>query len=121
MSKEKVSYKFDEAVLKAMVELEGFKLEEAKLTYQQRKDLPAGAFCGPKRTYPAHDPAHIRNALSRLKTFKPKGMKKILKCVCGRARRAKIESEVCKKAGFQEAKMIEWYLERHKDEFCDIC
>lgn len=114
-------YEFDESVLKAMVELEGFSFEEAKLSYQKRKDLPASAFCGPKRTYPAHDAPHIRNAITRLMQHKPKGWRKILKCVCGRAVKAKVESAVCKKAGFQEAKILKWYLERHKDELCAQC
>ena len=61
--------KFDETILKAMVELEGFSFEEAKLTYAKRQALPNSAFCGPKRTYPAHDKAHVRNAFARLSQF----------------------------------------------------
>lgn len=114
-------YEFDEEILKAMVEFEGLSFQEAKLSYQKRKDLPTSAFCGPKRTYPAHDAPHIRNAIQRLMQHKPKGWRKILKCICARARRAKVESDVCKKAGFHEAKILKWFLKRHKDdlEFCE--
>ena len=40
-------------------------LEESVLSYQARKKLPASAFCGPNRTYPAQDAAHARNCLAR--------------------------------------------------------
>ena len=40
----------------------------AKLTYKQRKKLPAKSFAvdGKKRKYPIHDIAHARNALARV-------------------------------------------------------
>jgi len=39
----------------------------AKLSYSQRKRLPASAFVFPKeRKYPIHDEAHARNALARV-------------------------------------------------------
>lgn len=41
-------------------------IDGAKLTYQQRKELPDSAFCGPDRSFPAHDAAHVRNGLARL-------------------------------------------------------
>lgn len=34
-------------------------LGEAKLTAAQRKKLPDSAFCGPNRSFPAHDRAHV--------------------------------------------------------------
>lgn len=115
---------FDESVLKAMQELEGYTFEEAKVTYQQRKDLPATAFCGPNRTYPCHDPAHVRNAIVRLMTFKPKGWMAILGRVCARAKKMKVESSVCEKYGkatyHEESKIFKWYVERHKPE-CPEC
>jgi len=40
-------------------------LEESVLSTAKRKALPSGAFCGPNRTYPAHDVAHARNCLAR--------------------------------------------------------
>lgn len=87
--------KFDETVLKAMVGLEGYSFEEAKLTYARREKLPSSAFCGPKRTYPAHDKVHVRNALARLSQFggklKPAVRARILNCLKRRAKRFNIE------------------------------
>ncbi len=37
----------------------------AKLTSKGRAALPASAFLGPNRSYPANDPSHARNALAR--------------------------------------------------------
>lgn len=87
--------KFNETILQAMVELEGLPFEEAKLTYAQRENLPETAFCGPNRTYPAHDAAHIRNALTRLGTFgrrlKPAVRSSIIACLKTRAKKYGIE------------------------------
>lgn len=87
--------KFNETVLKAMVELEGYTFEEAKLSYAQRENLPDSAFCGPKRTYPAQDAAHVRNGLARLGTFghrlSPATRASILRCLKARAKRYEIE------------------------------
>ena len=47
-------------------------LEEAVLSYKARKKLPASAFCGPNRTYPAQDAAHARNCLARAAQNKAK-------------------------------------------------
>jgi len=86
---------FDETILKAMVELEGYNFEEAKLTYARRQKLPSSAFCGPKRSYPAHDAAHVRNALARLSQFggklKPAVRARILGCLKRRAKRFGVE------------------------------
>lgn len=82
-------------VLEAMVRFEGIEINEAKLTYARRQKLPSSAFCGPKRTYPAHDAAHVRNGLARLGTFggrlKPAVRARILACLRRRAKRYNIE------------------------------
>lgn len=87
--------KFNETVLNAMVELEGYSFEEAKLSYAQREKLPDTAFCGPNRTYPAHDAPHVRNAFARLGTFghrlKAAVRASILACLKTRAKRYGIE------------------------------
>lgn len=87
--------KFDESVLKAMVELEGYSFEEAKLTYAKREKLPSSAFCGPNRTYPAHDKAHVRSGLQRLSQFgarlKQPVRARILGCLKRRAKRFGVE------------------------------
>jgi hypothetical protein len=41
----------------------------AKLTSQERKDLPAKEFAGPDRSYPIPDASHARNALSRVSQY----------------------------------------------------
>lgn len=86
---------FNETVLQAMVELEGYSFEEAKLSYAQRENLPDTAFCGPNRTYPAHDAAHVRNGLARLGTFGHRLKKavrdSILSCLKARASKYGIE------------------------------
>jgi len=41
----------------------------AKLSYGERKELPAGDFAGPDRSYPINDPGHARNALARVSQF----------------------------------------------------
>lgn len=44
----------------------GESLEERKLSYKQKKNLPDSAFVFPKeRKYPIHDEAHAKNALAR--------------------------------------------------------
>lgn len=82
-------------VLEAMIRFEGIEINEAKLTYARRQKLPSSAFCGPKRTYPAHDAAHVRSGLQRLSQFggrlKPVVRATILSCLRRRAKRYKIE------------------------------
>jgi hypothetical protein len=41
----------------------------AKLTTKKRKGLPTKDFAVPGRKYPINDPAHARNALSRVSQF----------------------------------------------------
>ena len=85
----------EETIIKSIMEHEGQTFEEAKLSYQRRKELPTSAFCGPNRSYPAHDAAHVRNALARLSTFggrlKPGVRARILACIKRRAKRFGVE------------------------------
>lgn len=87
--------KYDETILNAMVKFEGFSFTEAKLSYKRREKLPSGAFCGPNRTYPVPDAAHVRNALARLSQFgrrlKPAVRATILACIKRRAKRFGVE------------------------------
>jgi hypothetical protein len=101
----------------AIAEYEGYSVEEAKLTYASRKDLPASAFCGPDRTFPAHDAAHVRNAFARLAQSKlPASVKaKIRTCLIRRAKRFGVEhnveeSETVATNDYSDA-VIKWYLE----------
>jgi hypothetical protein len=76
---------------------EGMTIEEAKLTYAERKELPSSAFCGPDRTYPAHDAAHVRNAFARLSRFgdkiAPAIRKRIYRCLVRRAKKFGVEHD----------------------------
>ena len=47
----------------------------AKLTTETRNKLPTKSFAGPSRSYPINDPAHARNALSRVSQFGSSSLK----------------------------------------------
>jgi len=120
----------EEEMLIALRDYEGyFDIEEARLTYQARKKLPASAFCGPKRTYPAHDAAHVRNGIARLGTFghrlPPATRKRIFNCLRARARRMGIEvsEDVLKKYKKKATETLQWYLGKFKSagEKCASC
>lgn len=100
-----------------IAEYEGYSVEEAKLSYASRKELPKSAFCGPDRTYPAHDAAHVRNGLARIGTFggklPPAVKAKILACLKRRAKRFGIEvgESVISPADQKELDgAVSWYL-----------
>lgn len=84
-----------ESDIKYIMRVEGLDFEEAKLTYKRRQKLPTSAFCGPSRSYPVHDAAHVRAALQRLSQFggrlKPAVRSRILACVRRRAKRFGVE------------------------------
>jgi len=46
--------------------VEGLSIEEAALNFAQRKDFPKTAFCGPDRSYPAHDGKEVRDGFKKL-------------------------------------------------------
>lgn len=106
-----------------MAEYEGIvDIQEAKLTYAERQKLPASAFCGPHRSYPAHDAAHVRNGLARLSQhggkLKSAVRARILACLRGRAK--KFGVEIKETFNFErpasESPILKWYLEEHKKE-----
>ena len=77
----------------------------AKLSYKARQKLASTSFCDPEnRRYPAHDPAHIRNGIARIRQH-PNDPKygSILKCLIGGAKKAGIKiSEVVKESAHAE-------------------
>ncbi len=86
----------------------------AKLTYKQRKKLPKTAFCDPeKRRYPAHDAAHVRNGIARIRQH-PKDPKygSILRCLMRRAKKFKIKvSEGVKKSVQRKSEdPVDWII-----------
>ena len=69
-------------------------LSDAPLTAAQRRKIPSRLFCGPNRTFPAHDKARVRNGLSRLpqaKNFTSSQKARILTCLKRRAKALGIE------------------------------
>ena len=61
---------------------------EAKLTAAQRKKLPDSAFCGPNRSFPAHDKAHVLAGLRLLGRAKlsPAQKARVRACLLRKAR-----------------------------------
>jgi len=107
---------YDNEIIRAMVEYEGYDVEEAKLSYAAREKLPDSAFCGPDRSYPAHDAPHVRNGLARLGTFgkrlAPAVRARIHACLSRKAKKMGIE--VSESAEETEAdEMINWYLDKY--------
>lgn len=93
---------------------EAFELiNEAKLTYKQKKKLPDSAYAyvdGDTRVYPINDPAHIRNALARFAQGKfggipPDKRAGVLAKIIRKAKSAGIEvnPKLLKKAGMGES------------------
>jgi len=89
---EVVTYDSIDIVCMTEVEIEAILdqlTEDAKLTYGARKNLPDSAFCGPGRSFPAHDAAHVRNGLARLNqsNFSSAQKSRIHGCLVGRAKK----------------------------------
>jgi len=85
-------------------------LEEAVLSYKARKKLPKSAFCGPNRSYPAHDRKHAANCLARAAQNKAKlgaNYSKIVACC-----RRKLKSFGGGKSTEESVsdEMVEWFL-----------
>lgn len=76
--------------------------EDAKLSYAARKGLPDSAFCGPDRSFPAQDAAHVRNGLARLNQSKGKDKGPILSCLRSRAKKFGIKVTTKVKDGATE-------------------
>lgn len=118
-----------EADVHVIAKYEGMTIEEAKLSYAARQKLPASAFCGPSRSYPAYDAKHVRNAFARLSQFGHRLPKKvraaIYKCLVRRAKRYGVEHDPKKykwgKHVSETAKydvlldsILKWYLDTLK-------
>jgi len=91
----------------------------AKLTYKQRKKLPASAFCDPaNRRYPAHDAAHVRNGIARIRQHPgdPK-YASILRCLMGRAKKFKIKvsEDVRKSVQRKSEDPVDWVIFEDSD------
>jgi hypothetical protein len=76
-------------------EIEEFHADGAKLSYAEREKLSDSAFCGPDRSFPAHDAAHVRNGLARLSqsNLSAEQKAKVHGCLASRAKKYGIEVE----------------------------
>lgn len=86
----------------------------AKLTYKQRKKLPKSAFCDPAGgRYPAHDAAHVRNGIARIRQH-PNDPKyaSILRCLMGRAKKfgIKVAEDVRKSVQRKSEDSVDWTI-----------
>lgn len=109
---------FEETVVVTIMAYEGYTFEEAVLTYQARKDLPASAFCGPDKSYPAHDAAHVKNGLARLSQFGHRlnaaVRARIHACLVRRAKRFGVE--VSETVSDEQAEAnLKWFEDNHKE------
>jgi sulfite reductase alpha subunit-like flavoprotein len=118
----------EEKMINAMIRWEGMTIDEAKLSYQARKDLPNSVFCGPDRTYPAHNARHVRAAFQRLSQFGHRLSSdirgKIVRCLTRRAKTFGIEHDpksykwnsTGERNGVHKKntdETVKWFLARH--------
>jgi hypothetical protein len=98
----------------SIYEGENVTIEEAKLSYAERANLPSSAFCGPDRSFPAHDARHVRNGLAQLKKskFSTAIKARILACLRRRAKKYGIEVSETEGIAVPENRdeVIRWYL-----------
>lgn len=83
--------------------------EDAKLSTATRKKLPDSAFCGPGRSFPAHDAAHVRAGLRLLNKAKASSSTKakILSCLRSRAKKYGIKAAATVKSSTGEEFALE--------------
>jgi len=74
------------------------KLEDAKLSTEKRKKLASSTFCGPKKSFPVPDCAHVTAARRLIGKYKGEGDKtKILACVSRKAKALGCDTKKTKK------------------------
>ena len=112
---------FEETAVIQIMALEGLDFEEAVLSYQQRKELPASAFCGPDKSYPAQDAKHVGNGFARLATFGSRlprsTVSRIHACLLRRAKRFGVEHGGCKwcKKETETQETVAWFIKKHPE------
>jgi len=83
-----ISLSYEEAEAEGHGAKVGILAMDKALTAKARNALPDSAFCGPGRSFPAHDAAHVRNGLSRLpqSNYSPEQKSRILACLKRKAK-----------------------------------
>jgi len=100
-------------------------VDMGRLTYKARQKLKSSEFCDPEnKRYPAHDAAHVRNGIARIRQHPndPK-YKSILKCLIRRAKKfgIKVSEDVRKSAQFEPYPDSDFVLIRENgDKFFQI-
>lgn len=106
--------------VETIVWVEGLSIEEAALSYAQRKDLPKTAFCGPDRSYPSHDAKRVRAGFQRLSQFGkklPRGVAlSIYSCLKKKAKKFKIEHDASKFKWLTGKKSVEESVAEAEEE-----
>jgi len=104
-----------------IAEYEGYSIEEAKLVFAERKDLPMTAFCGPDMSYPANDAKSVRMSFDKLSKFGREIPRAVALKICHRliehAKKYEINCDLSKVSWlFGEDKVEEVFKEMNKDE-----
>jgi len=83
-----------------IAEFDGVSIQEAVLSYAERKKMTKTAFCGPDKSYPAHDAKHVRAGFQRLSQHGKKYPKavtlRIYNCLKKKAKKFKVEHDPTK-------------------------
>lgn len=105
--------------IQVIAEYEGYSIEEAKLSYAARQDLPASAFCGPDKSYPAENAAHVGNGFARLSAFGkrlPRSVAlKIYRCLVRRASKFNVTHDASKFSWLTGKNVEETFVKEDKD------
>lgn len=104
-----------ESLLSSLTDLEDSMFKSKLLTKEDRQNLPESTFCGPDRTFPAHDKEHVESSIALLKSeackFEDSVKNKILASLYRKgARFDVIPSE-------DESKLLEDLVFRMEDNF----
>ena len=90
-------------------------IEESVLSSKARENLSASDFCGPDRSYPAHDKAHAQNCLARAAQNKASLGSMYSKVVaCCRRKLKHFGGEVSE--SMENKDLLEWYIKQVKGE-----
>lgn len=91
---------------------------EAKLTAAQRKRLPDSAFCGPNRSFPAHDRPHVLAGLRLLGRAKlsPAQKARVRACLLRKARQLGMKTG---QDDDGESAVVFWLVPEHGEGFAE--
>ena len=112
-----------EKAIEVIAHYEGLSIQEAVLTFAERKKMPQKSFCGPNKTYPAYDKKHVASSFKRLLQFGHRlpieVRETIYKGLISRAKRYGVEHDPKKykwgkqitETAYSPDAILEWFLE----------